>query len=53
MEDEGCTVVVVAVGGMPVAVVGVADALRPEAPAAVAALKRMGMDVWMITGDTR
>ncbi len=33
--------------------VAVADAVKPEARTVVAALHRMGMRVWMITGDTR
>ena len=34
-----------------VAAVAVADTIRPEAAAAVAALHGMGLQVWMITGD--
>lgn len=53
LEDGGCTAVVAAVGRLPVAVVAVADPVKPEARRVVAALHRMGMRVWMITGDSR
>jgi P-type E1-E2 ATPase len=53
LEEGGCTAVVAAVGRRPVAVVAVADAVKPEAGRVVAALHRMGLRVWMMTGDSR
>jgi P-type E1-E2 ATPase len=53
LEEGGCTVVVAAVAGQAVAVIAIADALKPESRRVVAALHRMGMRVWMITGDSR
>ncbi len=53
LADEGKTAVVVAVDGAPAGVIAVADTVKPEAAEAVAALRRMGMEVWMITGDNR
>jgi Cd2+/Zn2+-exporting ATPase len=48
----GRTPLVVALDGRVVGVVGVADAVRPEAAAAVAALRRAGVrHVAMLTGD--
>ncbi|KAG2427556.1 hypothetical protein HXX76_012210 [Chlamydomonas incerta] len=49
----GCTVVGVAVGGLAAALVALRDSVKPEARAVVASLRRMGMDVWMATGDSR
>ncbi|MCO5224617.1 MAG: heavy metal translocating P-type ATPase [Thermomicrobiales bacterium] len=47
----GATPVLMAVDGQPVAVIGIADALKPESKQTVSDLKALGMDVWMITGD--
>jgi len=43
--------VYVAFAGRPLGLVAVRDVLKPEAPAAVAALRRRGLDVVMLTGD--
>jgi P-type Cu+ transporter len=40
-----------AVGGEPRGLIAVADVLRPEAPAAVVALRGLGVDVIMLSGD--
>ena len=53
MAAEGRTVVVVGVDGRAVALIGIADAPRPTAQAAVAALQRGGVEVVMLTGDNR
>ncbi len=53
LEAEGKTAVLVALGGRLLGALAVADTLRPEAPAVVAALRAMGIDVWLITGDNR
>ena len=53
MAAEGRTVVVVAVDGRGVALIGISDAPRPTAQAAVAALTAEGVDVVMLTGDNR
>jgi P-type Cu2+ transporter len=49
----GRTAVVVAVDGTDVAVLGIADAPRPTAPAAVEALHDLGIEVVMLTGDNQ
>ena len=49
----GRTVVCVAVDGRAVAVLAIADAARPTARAAVAALHEAGVEVVMLTGDNR
>jgi Cu2+-exporting ATPase len=53
MATEGRTVVVVAVDGRAAAVLGISDAPRPTAKAAVDALQQQGVDVVMLTGDNR
>lgn len=51
--EKGRTPVLVAIDGVAVAALAVADPVRVEARAAVAALRDMGLEVAMITGDTR
>ncbi|HET8579247.1 MAG TPA: heavy metal translocating P-type ATPase [Methylomirabilota bacterium] len=50
---EGKSAVFVAFGGELQGLVAVADVLKPEARAAVRALKALGVEVMMLTGDTR
>jgi len=51
LEDEGKTVIAVAQGGAPIGLIAVSDTLKPDAAAAVSSLARLGLEVWMITGD--
>ncbi len=51
LADDGKTAVVVAVDGRAVGVIGIADATRPTAAEAVAALHWLGAEVVMLTGD--
>ncbi|MEX1316378.1 MAG: copper-translocating P-type ATPase [Synechococcaceae cyanobacterium] len=53
LEARACSTVVVEVDGRPEAVLGIADPPRPEAAAAVAGLRRLGLAVVMLTGDAR
>jgi P-type Cu+ transporter len=48
---EGKTPVLAAVDGRPAGVLAVADTLKDDSTAAIAALRRLGVDVVMITGD--
>jgi Cu+-exporting ATPase len=50
---QGQTVVYLAFAGRLVGVVAVADVLKPEASATVAALRALGLEVVMLTGDSR
>src|SRR5437660_1748996 len=49
----GKTTVFVGTGGRALGLIAVADPLKPEAPAAVRALRTLGVQVVMLTGDAR
>ncbi|MDE2126989.1 MAG: copper-translocating P-type ATPase [Armatimonadetes bacterium] len=51
LETRANTPVLLAVNGSVVAAIGIADAVKPSAAGAVARLKRLGLEVVMITGD--
>ena len=53
LEGEGRTAIQVGWEGRVRGVLAVADTMRDDAPAAVAELRSMGIDVVMITGDNR
>jgi Cu+-exporting ATPase len=53
LATEGKTAVYLALGGRALGLLAAADVLKPEAPEAVAALKRWGLDVIVLTGDAR
>jgi P-type Cu+ transporter len=52
LAQTGATPMFVAVGDKPAGLIAVADTLRPESPEAVAQLEALGLDVWMLTGDS-
>ena len=53
LAADGKTVVHLAFGGRLVALIAAADRLKPEAPGVVAALRALGIEVAMLTGDNR
>jgi Cu+-exporting ATPase len=53
LSAEGKTVVYLAFAGQALGLVAAADTLKPEARAAVAGLKTLGLQVMMLTGDHR
>jgi len=53
LEEQGMTAVLVIIDGKLCGAVGIADVLKPTSAEAVAELKRMGIEVVMITGDNR
>ena len=53
LAAAGKTAVFVAAAGNLLGLIAVADRLKPEARAAAAALKALGLDVVMLTGDAR
>ena len=52
-QAEGITVVLVEVDHELLGLVGVRDELRPEAAAAAASLRGMGLELTMLSGDNR
>jgi len=53
LENEGKTAMLMAAGDTLEAVIAVADTLKEESKEAIEDLQRMGIDVFMITGDNR
>ncbi|HEY7524512.1 MAG TPA: heavy metal translocating P-type ATPase [Candidatus Limnocylindrales bacterium] len=53
LAREARTPVWVAVDGRVLAVIGIADPLKPESIEAVRALREMGLELMMLTGDNR
>jgi Cu+-exporting ATPase len=53
LAQGGKSVVYAVVAGRPHGLIAVADVLRPEAPEAVTALRGLGLEVIMLTGDAR
>jgi P-type Cu+ transporter len=52
LSAEGKTLVFVARGGRTLGVIAVADEIRPTSAAAISRLRRLGLEVAMITGDS-
>jgi Cu+-exporting ATPase len=53
LEAEGKTGMLAGVNGIVCAVIGVADELKDEARASIDCLRNMGLDIWMVTGDSK
>ncbi len=53
LANDGKTAMYVAIDQHPAGVIAVADTLKPDAPAAIAALRRIGLEVHMLTGDNQ
>ncbi|HEY0592442.1 MAG TPA: heavy metal translocating P-type ATPase, partial [Thermoanaerobaculia bacterium] len=53
LRRDGQTVMLVAIDGKPAGVLGVADPIKESTPAALEALRGEGIDVVMLTGDSR
>jgi Cu+-exporting ATPase len=51
LEAEGKTAILAALDGSPAGVFAVADTVKPDSAAAIAALRRLGLEVVMISGD--
>ncbi|MCL2877637.1 MAG: heavy metal translocating P-type ATPase [Acidobacteria bacterium] len=53
LQGEGQTVMFVSAGGAPAGLLGVADPIKESAPPAIDALHKDGMQIVMLTGDSR
>ncbi|MGE5553109.1 MAG: heavy metal translocating P-type ATPase [Betaproteobacteria bacterium] len=53
LEGEGKTTMLLAVDGKPAGIVAVADTVKEHSREAVQELQRLGIDVYMLTGDNR
>nr|WP_300046450.1 copper-translocating P-type ATPase [uncultured Nocardioides sp.] len=53
LRRTGATAVLVAVDGTPAGVIGIADQVKDTTPAALAALRKEGIEVIMLTGDNQ
>ncbi|WP_026370468.1 heavy metal translocating P-type ATPase [Kallotenue papyrolyticum] len=53
LQRAGRTAVIVARDGVALGAIGIADPVKPTSAAAIAALKRLGLEVKMLTGDHR
>jgi Cu+-exporting ATPase len=53
LEEDGKTAMVLSIDGKVGGVIGVADVIKDSAPEAIEELKRMGIEVVMLTGDNR
>jgi P-type Cu+ transporter len=51
LQDQGKTISLLAVDSRPVALIGIADTVKESSAPTVRALKRMGLNVVMLTGD--
>ena len=52
-EEEGKTVMLVSVNGEVKGAIAVADTLKDYSKEAIETLKKMGLEIWMITGDNQ
>jgi Cu+-exporting ATPase len=50
-EEQGKTAMILAFESMVIALIAVADTIKPESKTAVQHLQKMGIQVWMVTGD--
>ena len=53
LRGRAQTAILIAIGGQPAGVVGIADRIKPSTPNALAELKRDGIRIVMLTGDSR
>ncbi len=53
LEEEGKTVIILSDGTKIIGIIGIADTAKPNAAETIERLKRKGLSVYMMTGDTQ
>ena len=53
LEDSGHTVVILAEEKKPAALIAISDRIKPESKEGISQLKKLGLQVFMITGDNK
>ena len=53
LQSDGNTVIFVAVDARPAGLLAVADPIKESTPQAISALHKMGLEIYLITGDNR
>jgi Cu+-exporting ATPase len=53
IEESGNTAVAVSIDGFFVGVIGISDEIKPDAKDTIEQMENMGMDVYMVTGDSK
>jgi Cu+-exporting ATPase len=53
LEDQGKTAMILATDGILTAIIAVADTVKTESIVAIKHLQKMGIQVWMVTGDNQ
>ncbi len=53
IEEQGISAIHVAIDGKHAGLIGIADQLRPDAPALIAALREQGIGLTLLSGDRR
>jgi len=53
LEEQAKTIVIAAYDSKIIAIIGIADNIKPEARATIGILKRMNIQCWMVTGDNK
>jgi len=51
LTDAGKTPLVMTIDGVPAAIFGISDPIKSDSAQAVEGFKKLGIDVWMLTGD--
>ncbi len=51
LTDAGKTPLVMTIDGLPAAIFGISDPIKSDSAQAVEGFKKLGIDVWMLTGD--
>jgi Cu+-exporting ATPase len=53
LESEGKTVLIVRVGGSVAGIIALADVLKTDSKRTIDALRKKGMEIWLVTGDNQ